>query len=138
MERYQALEDGFTRELMDGARREQEHRHAIESRLVSLDESAMPKFYEGQKRGQYVSLALGALYLVVMLVAILEGAAWVGGGGAALGIAAMVWAIRRDPSGPDSSQNEVGGGDVGGGGGGGGGELESGDSGNDDPSPPQA
>lgn len=56
----------------------------------------MPKFYDGQRRGHLISLVLGIGYLLLMLAAVLAGAEIAGVVGAAAGIAAMVWAIRRD------------------------------------------
>jgi uncharacterized membrane protein len=88
---------------MAAGEREQAHRHAIENRLARLDEAAMPKFYAGQRRGHFVSLVLALGYEAVMLVAVLEGYAVEGVFGAAAGLAAMVWAIRRDTGGSDGS-----------------------------------
>lgn len=96
LERYKELLPDAPERLMAAGEREQAHRHQIENRLAGLDESAMPKFYAGQRRGHYISLILGLGYELVMLVAILEGYAVEGVFGAAVGIGAMVWAARRD------------------------------------------
>ncbi|MBX5469631.1 MAG: hypothetical protein IRZ21_07010 [Thermoleophilaceae bacterium] len=66
----------------------------------------MPKFYAGQRRGHYISLALGAMYEAIMLVAVLKGYALEGVVGAAVGIGGMIWAIRRDPNGSDGNPPE--------------------------------
>lgn len=86
--------------------REQAHRHEVEGRLVTLDEGSTPSFYAGQRRAHYVGLAPGVAYLTVMTVAILYGEALLGAGGAAFGSAAMLWAIRRDPSGPPAPESK--------------------------------
>jgi hypothetical protein len=72
----------------------------MEDRLVAIDERSMPRFYAGQTRAHVVAVILGLAYLVVMALAIVEGAAVVGIAGAAGGLAALVWAARRDPSSP--------------------------------------
>ena len=45
-----------------------------------------------------MSLVLGLAYLAAMVLAILQGYPLVGVGGATFGIAAIIWAVRRDPS----------------------------------------
>ena len=83
--------------LLASGEREQAHRHTIESRLAAIDEVAMPRFYDGQRRGHVISLTLGVGYEGIMLVAVLEGYALAGIVGAATGMAAMFWALRRSP-----------------------------------------
>jgi hypothetical protein len=51
LERYQKLLPDAPERLLASGEREQAHRHEIEQRLAALDESSMPKFYEGQRRG---------------------------------------------------------------------------------------
>lgn len=99
LERYKEILPDAPERLMAGGEREQAHRHQLEGRLTGLDEVAMPKFYAGQRRGHYVSLALGLGYEGVMAIAVLKGYAAEGVFGAAAGIAAMIWAARRDSSG---------------------------------------
>lgn len=94
--RYNELIPDGAERLLAVGEREQAHRHEIERRLVSLDEKGMPEFYDGQRRGHYVSLALGIGYEAVMVVVVLAGAPIAGVAGAAVGIGAMVWAVRRD------------------------------------------
>ena len=97
--KYEAIIPGAGQRLLSAGEKEQEHRHQLESRLAALDEGAMPQFFSGQRRGHLISLALGVGYEVVMAVAILSGAAVPGVVGAAAGIGAMVWAVRRDTDG---------------------------------------
>ncbi len=87
--------------LLAATEREQAHRHEIENRAIALDEGAMPRYYAGQRRAHYISLTLGIAYLAVMVVIAVLGQPVAGMIGAAAGIAAMVWAIRRDPSSSD-------------------------------------
>ena len=63
----------------------------------------MPRFYAGQRVAQLMSLILGLAYLGAMVFAMLRGYPLAGVGGATFGIAAVIWAIRREPfaSGPD-------------------------------------
>ncbi|MDP2711047.1 MAG: DUF2335 domain-containing protein [Solirubrobacteraceae bacterium] len=96
LERYSAMLSDAPERLLAAGEREQAHRHEIESRLAHLDEVAMPKFYEGQRRGHYISLALGTGYEAIMFAAVLSGYAWEGIAGAAVGLGAMIWAVRRD------------------------------------------
>lgn len=98
LERYEMLLPGAAERLLAAGEREQAHRHEIERRLVALDEQAVPSFHEGQRRGHWISLSLGVGYELVMLAAILEGEAVAGITGAAIGLGAMIWAVRRDPS----------------------------------------
>lgn len=97
LERYQAMLPDAPERLLAGGEREQAHRHEIESRLAAIDEVAMPRYYDGQKRGHAISLVLGAGYEAIMLVAVLKGYALEGIAGAATGLAAMFWALRRSP-----------------------------------------
>src|SRR5690606_29827900 len=99
LERYRDLVPDSPERLLAAGEREQTHRHQIESRLASIDEQAMPKFYKGQSRGQLISAAVAIGYEAIMLVAVLEGYPIEGIAGAAFGIGAMIWAIRRDTTG---------------------------------------
>lgn len=100
LERYQEMVPDAPERLLAAGEREQGHRHGIEERLVAIDESSMPRFYAGQMRAHVVSLVLGMAYLAVMALAIIEGEQVAGIVGAAAGLAALVWAARRDPSDP--------------------------------------
>jgi len=116
LERYQAMIPDAPERMLAAGEREQAHRHEVERRLVALDEGSMPRFYAGQRRAHAISLVLGLAYLGLMLVAILEGFALPGIAGAAAGIAAIIWATRRDPSGGqgdgDEQPSDVTGGDT--------------------------
>ena len=107
LKRYKELLPDAPERLLAAGEREQKHRHMLEERLVSIDESATPKFYDGQRRGHFISLVLGGFYETIMLVAVLKGYALEGIVGAAAGIGAMVWAIRRDPGGSDDSADDA-------------------------------
>lgn len=98
LERYAALLPDAPERLLAAGEREQAHRHEIEGRLAKIDEEGMPRFYAGQKRAHTISVVVAVIYLGIMLAAILKGQAIVGGSGAALGLATVIWAIRRDPS----------------------------------------
>lgn len=100
LDRYAQHVPDVVERLLRGAEIEQRHRHEAEDRLIALEEKAMPRFYDGQRRGQVLGALVAVVYLTVMAYAIREGAELAGIGGAALGVAAVVWAIRRDPSGP--------------------------------------
>ncbi len=89
--------------LLSAGEREQAHRHQIEDRLAAMDEQALPRFYAGQRFAHAVSLVLGLAYLAAMVLAILQGYPLVGVGGATFGIAAIIWAVRRDPSPAETS-----------------------------------
>lgn len=95
---YAELVPDAPERLLAAGEREQAHRHEIENRIAAIDEAAMPRFYAGQRRGQTFGLIAIIAYLGVMVVAILEGYPLVGAGGAAIGLAALVWAMRRDPT----------------------------------------
>jgi len=85
---------------MSVGEREQTHRHQAENRLLAIDEQEMPRFYAGQRVGQATSLVLGLAYLGAMVLAMLVGYPLAGVGGATFGVAAVIWSIRREPSGP--------------------------------------
>ena len=72
-----------------------------------MDERSLPLFYAGQRFAHAISLLLGLAYLGVMVLAILQGYPLVGVGGATFGMAAMIWAIRRDPSDAGTSSDEI-------------------------------
>lgn len=98
LDRYAGHVPDAAERLLAAGEREQAHRHEIERRLTAIDEQAMPRYYAGQRFGQLVSLILALAYLSVMVLAILKGYPLIGTGGAAFGIAAAIWAIRRDPA----------------------------------------
>lgn len=106
LERYAALIPGAPERLLAAGEREQAHRHEMERRLVAIDESAMPKYYAGQRFAHIISLVFGLAYLAVMALAVLEGYPIVGISGAAAGLAAVVWALRRDPAAGGHSPGE--------------------------------
>jgi uncharacterized membrane protein len=106
LDRYVTYVPDAAERLLAAGEREQAHRHRIESRLVTLDELAMPRYYAGQRFGQSLSLVLGIAYLSVMVMAIVQGLPLAGAGGAAFGIAAVIWAIRRDTSEPRSDASD--------------------------------
>lgn len=106
LDRYVTYVPDAAERLLAAGEREQAHRHGIESRLVSLDERAMPRYYAGQRLGQLLGLALGLAYLALMGLAIVRGYPLAGAGGAAFGIAAMIWSVRR--SAPESRQSASG------------------------------
>lgn len=97
LDRYAGHLKDVAERLMASGEKEQAHRHEIETRLAAIDEAAMPRFYEAQRFASWVSLILGLAYLGVMVLAIVRGYPLVGVGGAAVGIAAVIRATRRDP-----------------------------------------
>lgn len=99
LDRYAAQLPDAAERLMSVGEREQSHRHQAENRLLAIDEQEMPRFYAGQRVAQIMSLVLGLAYLGAMVLAILVGYPLAGVGGAAFGIAAIIWAVRREPSG---------------------------------------
>lgn len=98
LDRYVAHLPDAAERLMSTGEREQAHRHQAENRLLAIDEQEMPRFYAGQRVGQVMSLVLGLAYLGAMMVAMVLGYPLAGVGGATFGIAAVIWAIRREPS----------------------------------------
>lgn len=106
LERYERLLPGSAERLLGAGEREQHHRHEIENRAAALDEDAMPKFYAGQRRGQVISAVVALGYEAIMAVAVLEGYPIEGIVGAAIGIGAMIWAMRRDPDASESSDDD--------------------------------
>jgi uncharacterized membrane protein len=103
LDRYAAHLPDAPERLLAAGEREQAHRHDIESRLAAMDEQALPRFYAGQRLAHTISLLLGLAYLAAMALAILQGYPLAGVGGATFGIAAIIWAVRRDPSHAESS-----------------------------------
>jgi uncharacterized membrane protein len=100
LDRYVARIPDAAERLLSVGEREQAHRHQVENRLVTIDEQEMPRFYAGQRVTQIISLVLGLSYLGAMVLAILQGYPLAGVGGAMFGIAAVIWAFRREPSAP--------------------------------------
>jgi uncharacterized membrane protein len=98
LDRYAAHLPDAAERLLSAGEREQAHRHQIENRLAALDEQALRRFYTGQRVALAISLTVGLVYLGGMVLAILHGYPLVGVGGAAFGIAAVISAVRRDPS----------------------------------------
>lgn len=80
--------------LLTAAEREQAHRHQLETRLIAIDADAVPRSFESHRRACWTALVVGLVHLAVMVVAILEGYATAGTGGAAVGMVAVAWAAR--------------------------------------------
>jgi uncharacterized membrane protein len=104
LDRYATHVPDAAERLLAIGEREQSHRHNVEDRLVAIDEEAMPRFYAGQRHAHAISLILGLAYLAVMVLAIAKGYPLFGAGGAAFGIAAVVWSLRRDSSSADARE----------------------------------
>jgi len=98
LDRYAAHLPDAPERLLAAGEREQAHRHEIERRLAAMDEGALPRFFAGERFAHAVSLLLGLAYLSAMVLAILQGYPLAGVGGATFGVAAVIWAVRRDPS----------------------------------------
>jgi uncharacterized membrane protein len=98
LDRYAAHMPDAPERLLAAGEREQAHRHEIEKRLAAMDERALPRFFAGERFAHAVSLILGLAYLGAMVLAILLGYPLAGVGGATFGVAAVIWAVRRDPS----------------------------------------
>lgn len=103
LDRYASHLSHVAERLLSVGEREQAHRHQVEDRLLAIDEQEMPRFYEGQRVAQILSLVLGLAYLGAMVFAMSRGYPLAGVGGATFGIAAVIWAIRRDPSDAETS-----------------------------------
>jgi uncharacterized membrane protein len=104
LDRYVARVPDAAERLLAAGEREQAHRHRVESQLVATDAETMPRYFAGQRRAHFIGLVLGLSYLGAMVFAMAQGYPVAGVGGAALGIAAVIWAVRRDPAGsrPDA------------------------------------
>lgn len=104
LDRYVAQVPDAAERLLASGEREQAHRHSLESQLAATDAEVMPRYFAGQRRAHFIGLTLGLLYLAAMVLAILQGYPLAGVGGATFGVAAVIWAIRREPftSGSDS------------------------------------
>jgi uncharacterized membrane protein len=98
LDRYVARVPDAAERLLSAGEREQTHRHYIERQLVETDAEVMPRYFAGQRRAHLLGLILGLGYLGAMVLAILEGYPIAGVGGATFGVAAVIWAIRREPS----------------------------------------
>jgi uncharacterized membrane protein len=104
LDRYAAHVPHAGERLLSVGEREQAHRHQAENRLLAIDEQEMPRFYAGQRVGQVMSLVLGLAYLAAMVFAMWQGYPLAGVGGATFGVAAVIWAIRREPSSSESDE----------------------------------
>jgi uncharacterized membrane protein len=98
LDRYVAHIPDAAERLLAAGEHEQAHRHYIERQLVATDADVMPRYFAGQRRAHLLGLILGLTYLGAMVFAILVGYPLAGVGGATFGIAAVIWAIRREPS----------------------------------------
>lgn len=98
LDRYAAHVPDAAERLLASGEREQAHRHRVESELVKTDADSMPRYFAGQRRAHVIGLVLGLSYLGAMVFAISQGYPLAGVGGATFGIAAVIWATRRDPA----------------------------------------
>lgn len=94
LDRYVQHLPGAAERLLAAAEREQAHRHQIENALLAIDRDGVPRSFESHRRACWIALVVGLAHLAVMVVAILEGYATAGTGGAALGMAAVAWTTR--------------------------------------------
>lgn len=98
LDRYVARVPDAAERLLSAGEREQAHRHHIERQLVETDAAVMPRYFAGQRRAHLLGLTLGLGYLAAMMFAMWQGYPLAGVGGATFGIAAVIWAIRREPA----------------------------------------
>jgi len=98
LDRYVAQIPDAAERLLSAGEREQAHRHLIERQLVETDAAVMPRYFAGQRRAHLLGLILGLAYLGAMVLAMVVGYPLAGVGGATFGVAAVIWAIRREPS----------------------------------------
>jgi uncharacterized membrane protein len=98
LDRYVAQVPDAAERLLSAGEREQAHRHDIERQLVETDAAVMPRYFAGQRRAHLLGLILGLGYLTAMMFAMWQGYPLAGVGGATFGIAAVIWAIRREPA----------------------------------------
>jgi uncharacterized membrane protein len=98
LDRYVARVPDAAERLLTAGEREQAHRHYIERQLVETDAAVMPRYFAGQRRAHLLGLILGLGYLGAMVFAMWQGYPLAGVGGATFGVAAVIWAIRREPS----------------------------------------
>jgi uncharacterized membrane protein len=98
LDRYAAHVPDAAERLLAAGEREQAHGHRVEGRLAATDAEVVLRYFAGQRRAHVIGLILGLSYLGAMVLAILQGYPLAGVGGATFGIAAVIWAIRREPS----------------------------------------
>jgi uncharacterized membrane protein len=101
LDRYVVHIPDAAERFLAAGEQEQAHRHRIESQLAAIDADVMPSYFAGQRRAHFIGLILGLAYLGAMVLAILLGYPLAGVGGATFGIAAVIWATRREPSASD-------------------------------------
>jgi uncharacterized membrane protein len=92
--------------LLSAGEREQAHRHAMEREVMTVEAKATSAFFAGQRWAVVVGGIVCLAYLGVMLRAIERGSELLGIGGAAFGLAAILWAARRDPMGPFGASSD--------------------------------
>ena len=103
---YAELMPDAAERLLASGESEQRHRHEIERGLLKLEQERTPRHYEGQRRGQNLGFIVAVLYLLVMAGAIVAGYGSAGVTGAAVGVAFMIWSIRRSPDSPTPAPSD--------------------------------
>jgi uncharacterized membrane protein len=92
---YEQAHPGLAGEIVEQWKTETAHRHATVDHLRQIDREAMEKFYEGERRGQYIALVvfLGSAGVAALSIALKV---------APVGIAAIlmaggsaIWSMRR-------------------------------------------
>jgi uncharacterized membrane protein len=98
---YDHVIPGLAREIVDQWKAETAHRHRTVTSMAHADREAMVKFYEAERRGQWLAIVAILGVLAVAVVAIVLNRPAVGIAGLLTGGAAAVWAMRRRSGGPD-------------------------------------
>jgi uncharacterized membrane protein len=95
LQEYDEVIPGLAREIVDQWESETAHRRETVEYLRETDRMAMRAFYEGERRGQYLSVLVFAGVIAVAIVAIVLHSPAIGIAAVVSGGASVVWAMRR-------------------------------------------
>lgn len=92
---YDEIIPGLAREIVDQWKGETAHRHDTVEYLRETDRMAMQAYYQGEMRGQYLSLVAFVGVIAIAIVAIVLHSTAIGIAAIVSGGASAIWAMRR-------------------------------------------
>lgn len=97
---YDDVQPGLAREIVEQWKTETAHRHRTIDGLRDIDHQSMTAYYAGERRGQWLALAVFLAVVAVAVLAIVLHRDAVGIAAIVTGGASAIWAMRRQSDTP--------------------------------------
>ena len=104
---YDKALPGLASRIVDQWEGETAHRHDTIDYLRQTDRLAMEAYYDGERRGQYLSLVVFVLVAAIAIVAIVLHATLIGIAALVGAAGGVIWSVRRSSRGPTEGSAPV-------------------------------